>query len=205
MKNNTKKQEILDVYASLIVSQGLEGASIGAIARHMGINQSLIFHYFENKDDLIRQLSERVVEKCIRFYQRAWPASRAVTPAAFEEYAGTVLEIHSRRSRVVSPKLYFSLVYLLPRNPAVKESFVRLSDAGTQIIAERLEACRQAGIIRSDDCVMSARTLLCLADGILCYDGLVPAQERARFVETQKQLFFSSVQYRPAEAGTRQG
>ena len=72
MKNNTKKQEILDVYASLIVSQGLEGASIGAIARHMGINQSLIFHYFENKDDLIRQLSERVVEKCIRFYQRAF-------------------------------------------------------------------------------------------------------------------------------------
>lgn len=201
MKNNTRKQDILEAYASIVVSQGLEGASIGAVARYMGINQSLIFHYFENKDDLLCQMSEMVVEKCIRFYEKTWPASRGVTPAAFEEYVETILEIHRRRSRRVSPKLYFSLVYLLPRNKTVQSSFVRLTDAAATMIAERLEACRQAGFIETEDSHMAARTLMCLADGILCYDGLVPAAERPLFVERQKQLFFSSVHYvpRPAE------
>ena len=35
MKNNTKKQDILEAYAGLVVSVGLEGASIGAVARQM--------------------------------------------------------------------------------------------------------------------------------------------------------------------------
>lgn len=199
MKNNTKGQEILDAYASLIVTQGLEGASIGAVARYMGINQSLIFHYFRNKEDLTVQLSRSVAEKCMRSYERAWPATRAVTPEAFEEYVATILEIHRRRSRKVSPKLYFALIYLMPRNKEVHRSFEELAAAAVQLISARFAQCRDAGIIRTEDCEMSARTLLCLADGILCYDGLMPAYRHEAFIEAQRRLFYASVGYTPLQ------
>ncbi len=195
MKNNTKKQDILEAYAELVVSLGLEGASIGAVARHMGINQSLIFHYFENKEDLLCQLSQMVAEKCIQSYEKLCRGDIEATAEEFERFAGTVLEIHRKRSRTISPKLYFSLMYLLPRNRAVYRSFVHLGDTAAGLIAGRLELFRAAGVIRVDDCVMAARTLLCLADGILCYGGLVGREDYAPFVETQRRMFYAQVDF----------
>lgn len=195
MKNNTKKQDILEAYAGLVVSVGLEGASIGAVARQMGINQSLIFHYFENKEDLLCQLSQMVAEKCIASYEKLCRQTAEATAESFERFAGTVLEIHKKRSRVISPKLYFSLMYLLPRNKAVYRSFVHLGDTAAALIAERLAFFRDAGVIRVEDCMMAARTLLCLADGILCYGGLVASGDYDAFVETQRRLFYTQVGY----------
>ena len=193
MKNNTKRQDILEAYASLVVALGLEGASIGAVARYMGINQSLIFHYFENKEDLLCQLSQMVAEKCIESYEKICRKASEATPDSFEQFAGDVLEIHRKRSKVISPKLYFSLMYLLPRNKAVYRSFVHLGDTAAQRIAGRLEFFRAAGVIDAGDCVMAARTLLCLADGILCYGGLVDKEEYGMFVEAQRNLFYTQV------------
>jgi AcrR family transcriptional regulator len=199
MKNNTKKQDILKTYAYIIEKQGVEGASLGAVARQMGINQSLIFHYFENKEDMTCQLTEHVCQRCVKSYERAFPKEDGLTSEAFEGFVGYILEIHQNRRRTVSPKLYFALTYLLPRQPQVKASFARLTDALVELLSAQLLRFRAAGIITTDDAPMAARTLLCLADGILCYDELTPPAMRRAFIEAQKQLFLSSVGFVAAE------
>lgn len=195
MKNNTKKQDILKTYAAVIERQGLEGASLGAVARQLGINQSLIFHYFENKDDLTCQLTEHVCEMCIKSYEKAFPKDGDLTAEAFKAFVGYILEIHQNRRRTVSPKLYFALTYLLPRQPQVKESFARLTATLVDTLSTQLERFKAAGVIHVSDTRMAARTLLCLADGILCYDELTPSGARQAFIQAQNQLFLSSVQF----------
>ena len=44
-----RKREILEHFQQVLVEEGFEGASIGKIARRMGINPSLIIHYFSTK------------------------------------------------------------------------------------------------------------------------------------------------------------
>ena len=193
MKNNTKKQEILKTYAAVIEKQGVEGASLGAVARQLGINQSLIFHYFENKEDLTIQLTEHVCQMCVKSYEKAFPKEDDLTLDSFDYFVGYILEIHQNRRRMVSPKLYFALTYLLPRQAQVKESFARLTGMLVKMISTQLERYKAAGIIRVSDTHMAARTLLCLADGILCYDELTPSDMRRKFIEAQKALFLASV------------
>jgi AcrR family transcriptional regulator len=53
--------KILDAARSLFVRQGFSGTSIGALAKAAEINQSLIYHYFENKEDLWRQVKQELI------------------------------------------------------------------------------------------------------------------------------------------------
>ena len=195
MKKNNKKQEIVNAYAKVIEKYGLEGASLSEVAKEMGSNQSLIFHYFENKEDLTIQLTEDVVQRCLRSYDKAWPKEGNLSPAAFESFVSYVLEVHYNRRRSLNPKLYFALIYLMPRQKIVQKKFIHLADVLVEKVAAQLSAFQEAGVIHTADCVMSARTLLCLADGILCYDPLTPKEERTAFIAAQKELYFSSVGY----------
>ncbi|QBO35355.1 TetR/AcrR family transcriptional regulator [Periweissella cryptocerci] len=56
IKDDNKKQLILDTAAGLILAEGLFGLSISKIAKKVNISQSNIYIYFENKNDLLKQV-----------------------------------------------------------------------------------------------------------------------------------------------------
>lgn len=197
MKNNTKKQDILRAYAKVIEQYGLEKASLGAIAKKMGINQSLIFHYFENKEDLLRQLTDHVMELCLRSYQKAWPREDQLSGPGFEALVSYVLSVHHNRRRTISPKLYFSLMYLLPRDQMVQEKFTRMTETLVARLAHQLERFHAAGIITCGDCAMAAKTIICMADGIFYYSLVPSKQENDAFIQQQKLLYYAYVGYKP--------
>jgi len=197
LKNNTKKQDILRAYAKVIEQCGLEKASLGAVAKEMGINQSLIFHYFENKEDLLRQLTDHVMELCLRSYEKAWPREDQLNGAGFEALVSYVLSVHHNRRRTISPKLYFSLMYLLPRDRMVQERFTAMTETLIGRLACQLERFRAAGVITCTDCAMAAKTIICMADGIFYYSLLPSKQENDAFVQQQKLLYYAYAGYQP--------
>ena len=197
MKDNPKRLEIIKAYADIIETRGFEGASLGAVAQQLSIPQSLIFHYFLNKDDLTVQTAEYVAELCLHSYDRAWPKRGDFSDASFHALIDYILEVHRNRRRTISPQLYFAMIYLLPRQKQVMQHFCDLTDALVVRLSEALGGFAAAGIIRTESPELSARSLLCLADGILCYEDLTPPEGRAAFVATQKSLFLQSVDYQP--------
>lgn len=56
---------ILEAAEKLFVEKGFSGTSIGAIAKEAGINQSLIYHYFEDKKALWREVKGRIVSNTL--------------------------------------------------------------------------------------------------------------------------------------------
>jgi Transcriptional regulator len=54
MKENNKKQQILLAVVEIMDKRGMY-ASISEIARAAGVNDSMIYHYFKNKKDLMFQ------------------------------------------------------------------------------------------------------------------------------------------------------
>lgn len=198
MKNNTKKQDILKAYADAIEKYGLEGASLGAVAREIDINQSLIFHYFENKEDLTVQLARHVTELCLQSYDDAFPQDGALTGESFEAFVSYILNVHFHRQDIVGPKLYFALMYLLPRHPQVQQCFASLSSRLTEEISSWLKRFNDAGIISCGDCVMAAKTIISLTDGIFYYT-LLPCNDQKEFIDAQKNLFCVYVGYQPVK------
>lgn len=67
--------KILSVARSLFARQGFSGTSIGALAKAAEINQSLIYHYFKNKEDLWRQVKQELIAPLVEeeFLQEAPP------------------------------------------------------------------------------------------------------------------------------------
>ena len=50
-KAEIRKPEILENYYQVLIEEGLEGTSIGKIAKRMDIHPSLIIHYFKTKEN----------------------------------------------------------------------------------------------------------------------------------------------------------
>jgi AcrR family transcriptional regulator len=61
MRDLDTKEKILSSARALFVEHGYSGTSIGKIAKHAGINHSLIYHHFVNKDNLWLKVKHHIV------------------------------------------------------------------------------------------------------------------------------------------------
>ena len=65
MKNNIRRQKILDSAEKLFISRGFASVSTNDIAREAGCNHALIHYYFGNKEELFRQLFLEKIEQVL--------------------------------------------------------------------------------------------------------------------------------------------
>ena len=64
-----RQKLILDSAATLFAESGYAHTTIGDIADEMGVTKPVIYHYFENKDALIRAIFEETDRVCARGWQ----------------------------------------------------------------------------------------------------------------------------------------
>jgi AcrR family transcriptional regulator len=55
-----KQEAILQATLELIAERGLNDTPMALVAKHSGVSAGIIYHYFENKDDLIKALYYRI-------------------------------------------------------------------------------------------------------------------------------------------------
>ncbi len=199
MKNNTKKQDIIEAYARVIKEQGIEGASMGAVAKELDIPQSLIFHYFINKEDLTNQLASWFFEACFASYRKAYPKKGEYNAQRYVAFVDYILNIHSNRRRTVSPEVYFALLYLMPRQARVRQAFIDLNDRVARELAAKIEEFYKAGVITAQDHIAAARTLIYMADGILCYGQMLEKDDLSDFAAEQLELYLDYTGFRRTE------
>ncbi len=56
-----RREEMLDVAARLINSEGVASATLSAVADVLGVRHNTLYHYFDDRDDLRRTVLERTV------------------------------------------------------------------------------------------------------------------------------------------------
>lgn len=158
-----RKPEILEGYYNVLIREGLENASISKIAKELGIHTSLIFHYFQSKENLTFELVQLMIEKF-----------KSVHLLDFEHIEG-----HQQRydalldlifslqwSRTVDPGVHFGFYYQSFRDQRTLEHLRGMFAWLRDYIEEQLAVFNEHGIIKVTSPRKAADYIVTLMEGM---------------------------------------
>ena len=165
-KNQTaavRKPEILEGYYNVMVQEGLEGSSISKIAKQLNIHSSLIFHYFQSKDNLTFELIELMIEK----FKSTNLLDFEHIDNDEERFNALINMIFSQQwSRTVDPGVHFGFYYQSFRDERtlsrLRLMFVWLRD----YLQEQLAAFSGQGVISVSDPKKAAEYIVTIMEGL---------------------------------------
>jgi AcrR family transcriptional regulator len=162
-KADIRKPQILENYYQVIIEEGLEGASIGKIARQMNVHPSLIMHYFKTKDQMTLELVDLLIEK----YEAAEFLDFGHIPDLKKRFQSLMDTLFSLEwSRTVNPAVHFGFYYLSFRHPVIRERFAEMFQRFRDYLIRELTIYRDAGIIHAPDLKAAADTIVTMMEGL---------------------------------------
>ncbi len=157
-----RKPEILRTFLEILVEEGIEGASIGKVAKRMGIHPSLIMHYFSKKETLIIEAVDHIVHEYGVLIDRM--KSRTADPAhRLRRLLDTL--VGDEWHRVSEIAADFSVISISFRNPEVDRRIRRLYSLYKKFLSGELRALMDAGLIERRDPERRAELLMSMLEG----------------------------------------
>ncbi len=162
-KAEIRKSEILENYYQVIMKEGLEGASIGKIAKRAKIHPSLIIHYFKTKENMTIELVDLIIEK----YEAPEFLDFSHIPDLNERFQALMDTIFSLEwSRTVDTGVHFGFYYLSFRKPVIRKRFREMFKRFRDYLVHELEIYQEAGITKAKDVKMAADFIVTLMEGL---------------------------------------
>jgi AcrR family transcriptional regulator len=167
MKNQTALRDrsdtgtaILEAARDLLAETGLEALSMRAVARRVGVSATAIYHYFENKEALVRSVVDTGYQRMEGYLQRATRphplGSRERLRALGEAYVRFALENRE----------YFKVLFTLEmqRPQRLEES---PEGGGYRLLLETVAQTMDSGAIRRADPELVAFHLWAYVHGLV--------------------------------------
>jgi len=188
-----RKPEILEGYYNVLIREGLENTSISKIAKELGIHTSLIFHYFQNKENLTFELVQLMIEKF-----------KSVHLLEFEHiedhqqrYAALLDLIFSLQwSRTVDPGVHFGFYYQSFRDQRTLEHLQGMFAWLRDYIEQQLAVFSEHGVITVRDTRKAADYIVTLMEGLEFHSQFLnegkPFEDFAESAKDSVRLLLSS-------------
>lgn len=163
-----RQKEIIGAFYKVAQREGLENASLAKVAHEMGVNTSLVLHYFDSKDDLIFGLISYILERYRSIY----------ISVNDEQGSGSKLmrlidNLFSREwNELVDDGVFYSSFALIFRNQKIKHAFRDLHENLRLLLAEAIEEARVNGEITITDAKKTADLIFVFVEGAYYYLSL---------------------------------
>jgi len=136
-KNLTIERQtlILDAMERCIVKYGLQGTTLANIADEAGVNRGLIHHYIGNRDDVIRLMVERLLDR----YQASFKDYAATRPES--NHAEIIVDYYFDAWFELAPEddaIIHELLAESERSQHIRQVLLTLYDGGENMIAREL-------------------------------------------------------------------
>jgi AcrR family transcriptional regulator len=177
MSYEDRRREVTEAAWRVIIREGLDRASMRAIAQELGSSTGVVTHYFRDKDELTLFALERVFEKVVADMQactRGWQGIERL-----EQMILSALPLEA--SGVPGWQVWVAFLgYAIGREHLIREHQKRY-DLLQQIICQELSDLQNAKMIRADlDLTLEAKALIALVDGIGTGIVINPGQFHAK-------------------------
>jgi AcrR family transcriptional regulator len=158
-----RKPEILEGYYKVLIEEGLEGASISKIAKKLKIHTSLIFHYFQSKDNLTSELIEWMIENfesphLLQFDHISDDEER------FQALFNMIFSFEW--SRTVDPGIHFGFYYQSFRDIRTLDRLRIMFGWLKNYLQNQLDTFNEAGITKVQDTAKAAEYIVTLMEGL---------------------------------------
>jgi len=158
-----RKPEILEGYYDVLIKEGLEGTSISKIAKRLDIHSSLIFHYFQNKDNLTFELIELMIDKFKSVHLLEFEHIKDDE----ERFATLIDTIFSYQwSRTVDPGIHFGFYYQSFRDERILERLKKMFSWLKGFLQDQISYFNSKGIIQVHDEEKAAEFIVTLMEGL---------------------------------------
>ncbi len=177
-KAATRRKEILENFYAVLASEGLEGASIAKIADRMGVNPSLIIHYFSTKEEMVVAL----VDHILAMYESVFlPRLREIEDPQERLEAAADGFFGADWAGLVDPGVFYACYSLGFRNPRVKESFRKMYGKLRGVLTEEIAALIEAGVVPGGDSGKLAGLVIAVLEGYDFYRCMLDEGEADEF------------------------
>lgn len=173
MTYDDRRIEVANAAWRVIVREGLDRASMRAIAQELGSSTGVVTHYFRDKEALILFALERVFENVLEAMKACAKGQQGI--ARLEQMIFLALPLEASDKDDWKVWVAF-LGYSIGREHLVREHQKRY-DVLRHMLVQELAALQTAKLIRADlDLTLEANALIALVDGISTGVVLYPEQ-----------------------------
>ncbi|MBD2515926.1 TetR family transcriptional regulator [Nostoc sp. FACHB-973] len=163
MSYDDRRIEVTKAAWRVIVREGLDRASMRAIAQELGSSTGVVTHYFRDKEELTLFALEQVFENVLEDMKICAEGQQGIDRLAQMIFVALPLEDIDKADWKVWVAF---LGYSIGRDRLVQEHRKRY-DLLRQIICQELADLQKAKLIRADlDLTLEANALIALVDGI---------------------------------------
>jgi AcrR family transcriptional regulator len=172
-----RQKEIVKTFYKIAKKEGLENASLAKTATAMGINPSLIMHYFQTKEFLIYSLVEYILDKYLLIYR--------VKNRDDNDPKSTLLKVmdnifSKKWNTLFDDGVSYSCYSLTFRDREIRKKYKLMLDSLRKTLEEQIRACNDAGVLSVKDPAFTADIIFILVDGAYYYLSLVDNKREYR-------------------------
>ncbi|PSN16082.1 TetR family transcriptional regulator [filamentous cyanobacterium CCT1] len=163
MSYDERRTEVAEAAWRVIIREGLDRASMRAIAQELGSSTGVVTHYFRNKDELTLFALERVFQEVFADMKTCTQDRQGLE--RLEQMLLSALPLEA--GGVAGWQVWIAFLgYAIGRERLMQEHRKRY-DSVRQTISQELTDLQAARLIRSDlDVTLEANALIALVDGI---------------------------------------
>ncbi len=163
MSYDKRRIEVTEAAWRVIIREGLDRASMRAIAQELGSSTGVLTHYFRNKDELTFFALEQVFGKLLADMKAATQGLQGIE--RLEQMLLSALPLEA--SGIPGWQVWVAFLgYAIGREPLIQEHRKRYASL-QQLICQELADLQAAELIRDDlDLTLEAHALIALVDGI---------------------------------------
>ncbi|NJM26481.1 MAG: TetR/AcrR family transcriptional regulator [Bacteroidia bacterium] len=164
-----RQQEIVEAFYKVARKNGLANASIAKVADHLGINPSLVLHYFNTRDELFGGLIRYILEKYSGIYKAT---ERGI--ANESELLLLIDNLFSRKwNDLFDDGVFYSCYAMVYQDKNIRRSFRLLHDSLRNMLVEALGEARRNNVLEIESEQDTADVIFALVEGAYYYLGMV--------------------------------
>lgn len=169
MKTNNKRQnaslrkpQIIKAFYETIIEEGFEGASLAKVAKRCGLNQTLILHYFKNKENLTIACVDRAIEEYSKLLQRYIPNTKDPE----KRFLNLLNALWSREYyEAIHIASSFAVIDISFRNKKVKQRLERLYHIFKRFLVHELLELQKQKVIKVSNIEETAEVIMAMVEG----------------------------------------
>lgn len=169
-----RKQEIVEHFYEVIISEGFENASMGKVAKRMEVNSSLLIHYFSTKEEMILALIDFVVAK----YEKTFLPLLESTETPGERLHMVLDSLFSADwDNLTDSRCFYSIYPLILFRATVKVKFQELYSKFKEALVKEISLAIEGGLIPEKEADLSASLIISMLEGANFYGNILNNQQ----------------------------